>query len=323
MINKMKILILLFGLFSFVNCFSWSQTSVFIPKTSYLENSDIKFSVRVKNMHNSFLNLNFNTNCHFRFRIYKNKQLVYPRYWYETCKSFAHNRLFLNKNSSIENEFVIPGKSLNPGTYLVVNTVNNVDLRQVISFEVVKNPTLISGIGEICGGYQNIQCDLGLSCNQSNKGGGQFGICEYSNLRKVDDLDQAFISKQSIDKDYKNYLNSFTKLDNSNRFSFVTMSDFFDTMYYLNPSKLYRSKSNRFIKRGEALSYIVKIFYGNFKDSSLDGYRFADTIFSNYRKEIDFAYNEFLDQKNEVYFRPEENLTNAELADWIKSLNNS
>ena len=97
----------------------------------------------------------------------------------------------------------------------------------------------------------------------------------------------------------------------------------YDTMYYLNPSKLYRSKTNRFIKRGEAVSYIVKISYGNFKDSSLDGYRFADTIFSNYRKEIDFAYNEFLDQKNEVYFRPEENLTNAELSDWIKSLNNS
>ena len=32
------------------------------------------------------------------------------------------------------------------------------------------------------------------------------------------------------------------------------MSDFFDTMYYLNPSKLYRSKSNRFIQRAEALS---------------------------------------------------------------------
>ena len=124
---------------------------------------------------------------------------MYPRYWYETCKSFANNRLFLNKNSSIENEFIIPGNSLNPGKYLVVNTVNNVDLRQVISFEVVKNPTLISGIGEICGGYQNIQCDLGLRCNQSNKGDDQFGICEDSKFKNYD-LDQAFISKQIIIK---------------------------------------------------------------------------------------------------------------------------
>ncbi|MBI95645.1 hypothetical protein CL656_00630 [bacterium] len=319
MLKKLKILVLICGLFSIYSCYALSQTSVFLPRTSYLENSDIKFSVRVKNLKNSFLALNFNTNCHFRFRVYKNKQLVYPNFWYETCKGFEINRLFLSKNSAIETEFVIPRNTLPTGKYLVVNTVNNFDLRQVISFEVVKTPILISNIGEICGGYQNIQCDLGLRCDLDNKKDDQFGICKISEVYNYDSLDSFRNNhKQSLEE---NHLESLHTKNEIKEESFVSISDFYDTMYYLNPTKLYRSKSNNSIQRAEALSLFVKILYGEVNDNRLDGFLFADTIFSKHRKEIDFAYMEFLNRGEQIYFRPNDYLLNSELSDWIKSLN--
>ena len=307
------------------SCFALSQTSVFLPQTSYIENSDIKFSVRVKNLKNSFLSLNFNTNCHFRFRVYKNNELIYPKFWYETCKGFESNRLFLSKNSAIETEFVIPRNTLPTGKYLVVNTVNNFDLRQVISFEVVKTPILISNFGEICGGYQNIQCDLGLRCHKGNKKDDQFGICrisEFYNYESLESAERLESLRNKKDNPLENkYLKSLDQDDESKKESFVSFSDFYDTMYYLNPTKLYRSKSDNFIKRSEALSLFVKILYGEVKDNRLDGFLFADTIFSKNRKEIDFAYMEFLNRGDQIYFRPNDYLLNSELSDWIKSLN--
>ena len=117
------------------------------------------------------------------------------------------------------------------------------------------------------------------------------------------------------------YLKSLDQDDESKKESFVSFSDFYDTMYYLNPTKLYRSKSDNFIKRSEALSLFVKILYGEVKDNRLDGFLFADTIFSKNRKEIDFAYMEFLNRGDQIYFRPNDYLLNSELSDWIKSLN--
>ncbi|MBT5346366.1 hypothetical protein HOJ01_00840 [bacterium] len=319
MLKKCKIIVLLCGLFSLLSSYAFSQTSVFLPRTSYLENSDIKFSVRVKNMKNSFLDLNFNTNCHFRFRVYKNKQLIYPKYWYETCRAFANNRVVLNNNAAIENEFIIPGNTLSTGNYLVVNTVNNVDLRQVISFEIVKKPTLVSGLGEICAGYQNIQCDLGLRCDMDNKDDGKFGICKISEVSINNSLG---LSRNSYNESLEeNTLKNLNEKNEIKEDSFVSLNDFYDTLYYLNPTKLYRSKSNNFIKRAEALSLFVKIFYGEVNDNRLDGYLFADTIFSKHRKEIDFAYLEFLNRGEQIYFRPNDYLLNSEFYKWINSLN--
>ena len=117
------------------------------------------------------------------------------------------------------------------------------------------------------------------------------------------------------------YLKSLDQDNVSNEKSFVSYRDFYDTMYYLNPTKLYRSKSENFINRAEALSLFVKILYGEIDDNRLDGFFFTDTIFSKYRKEIDFAYMEFLDINDDIYFRPNDYLLNSELSDWIKSLN--
>lgn len=323
MLKKIKLFVFTVSLFSLSNVFALTQTSVFMPRYSFLESSEINFSVRVKNLNNSFLFLNFNNNCHFRFRVYKDNQLVYPQNWYETCKSYNSNSILLSKNQSIEEIFKIPAGILNKGKYYIVNTVNNFDLRQVVSFEVLKDPVLISNLGEICGGFQNIQCDVGLTCNQKDKDENQYGMCEISDL--------TLNSKSNLNLNLEN-IKINNKMENSrigvfenqlNNNSYVTLSDFYATMYYLNPTKLYTSKSKSFITRQEALKIMVEIFYGEIpKDDSLDGYIFLDTIFSKYRKEIDFAYFEFLEKEDEYFFRPNDFLKTSELYNWIKSLNN-
>ena len=321
MLKKLKLFIFIIILCAFSNAFALTQTSVFMPRYSFLESSEINFSVRVKNLQNSFLFLNFNNNCHYRYRVYKDNQLVYPKIWYETCKSFNTNSVLLSKNQSVEEIFKIPAGVLNEGKYYIVNTVNNIDLRQVVSFEVLKDPVLISNLGEICGGFQNIQCDVGLTCNKRNKDENQYGMCEISEFSLNSKSNFNLDSNKSYN-DINNSKISFVENQLASD-SFVTLSDFYATMYYLNPTKLYSSKSKNFISRQEAVKIMVEIFYGEVPNNdSLDGYIFLDTIFSKYRKEIDFAYLEFLEKEDEYFFRPNDFLKTSELYDWIKSLNN-
>lgn len=318
--RRIKFGLLAFLILGFLEAHALTQVSVFLPNNFKLDSSDINFSVRVKNIQNSFLRLNFNTNCHFRFRVYKDNQLVYPLFWNQTCKSLSSNSIVLNGFADFEIPMQIPKNTLSPGKYLLVNTVNNVDLRQVLDFEVIKQPVLIAGYGQTCGGIQKIECDLGLYCDLKDKDSTQYGLCKVADLDPVGGLDSQKYSKlltgKSKSLQSQKNLAVFNNLENQ----YVSYVDFYNTMYYLNPNKLYQSKSQKIITRGEALSNFVKIIFGNVNHNSLDGFIFTDTIFSIYRKEIDYAYANFLQPENSIYFKPNDFLESKDFKNWINSL---
>jgi len=260
----------------------------------------------------------------------------------------------LSPKDSREIEFRIPANSLEPANYLIVSTVNEVDLLQVASFEVFAKPKLVAKLGQTCGGYQNISCARGLYCDLDGKEGLQYGICKLSyidtrfleantirpNLEggrtssRIDRVNNEQIGVQKVEFDILSNQLSPSRNTNTNSEAFfvpnlqngldskyfVSRSEFYSALHFLNPNIVLSSSSNKFISRQEAIYLFIKTQYSHGIPRQLDGFHFVDTIFSPYQKSIDFAYENNLLVKNSRYFRPKDFLSWDEFDFWRASL---
>ena len=292
---------------------SYTQTSVFLPFSHFYEDQEIKFSIRVKNPTYKVSLLNFNTSCHMRYRIYKDNQLVFPSNLLGTCFGFNSNKIILNPMDAIEHEFRIPEHTFSTGKYLIVSTVNNVDLKQVRAFEVIKRPKLIAKIGETCGGFANIQCASGLTCNQGSKESTSFGYCEISDINIITNINGTSYGKINLDEQIQK--RSETKNDQN-----VTKSEFLGVLSSMKPNLNSSTKSLEYITKEFAIKTLINSFYKDQLKPSLDGFYFVDTIFSDAQKEIDFAYENKIINTQGLFFYPNSYLKWSELNEWIKNL---
>ena len=295
-----------------------TQTSVFLPFNQYFPDQELKFSIRIKNPSYRLNLLEFNTNCHMRFRIYKDQQLVFPSNLAGTCFGFPSNKILLEPMQAVEHEFKVPLKDFSPGKYLIVSTVNNQDLLQVRGFEVSKRPVLESSVKETCGGPALIKCKDGLICNLKGKNENDFGYCEISSVYSFKENGKTFLRSNKLEE-IKPKINS--KNFKKNESVFVKRSEFLNLISYLSPLQKYSTTSKELsITKEEGINILINSLYKDKLKPSLSGFYFVDTIFSDANKEIDLAYELGLIDDQGIYFYPKSLLKWSDLNKWIKNL---
>ena len=302
-----------------------------IQKSFFYEDEKINFAFKYTNTALETKIFKLSDRCHSSFRIFDlNANQVYPTKKHEVlCSNYSQNYVYLAPRQSIVFKHSFDAKNLSIGSYLLQGFVSNLQAGEYVSFEIIKRPSLNAGLNQGCGPAINKVCEIGLSCNFNVSSVKDMGICVRENSGQI------LNNKVRLQDPYM-YTDSLFVLQNQNSVGFedqilntddlslyntelVSIQDFRQIVFNKAFTNIEIKPSQQLITRQQAIFLLYTNLYSRSYPTSLNGIFYLDTINSNYRDYIDWAYSKGITSNKDKYFYPDRFLTRGELLIWIKN----